>query len=721
MRLEYKIHGMDCGEEVAILKRQLAPVVGGEERLVFDALQGKLQVNLVTDEDVNAIILRTVSKTGMHAQRWDEFCDDGTCGIEDSMWQRKGRLILCSISGVLILIAIAIQIVLVASDGTSKEIEATSQIVRFIYLLATVAGVWFVLPKAWYSLRILRPDMNLLMTLAVLGAIAIGEWVEAAVVSFLFAFSILLESWSVDRAKIAIKSLLGLHPEIAHQIHETGLANDIPAKEVKKGFRLIIYPGEKVPSDGVVVKGTSYVNQAPITGESKEVEKVVDDFVYAGSLNGDGSIEIVVEKEFSDTTLSNIIRQVEENQARRSLSEKWVDKFARIYTPVMMIIALLMAIIPPVFFGEVWKTWLYEALVILVIACPCALVISTPVTVVSGLASAARNGILIRGGSFLELPSKIKSFAFDKTGTITRGKASLETTIPLNGYSENDLLTIASALESGSSHPLAKAILRKADEKRCLPVQAENQFALKGRGVKGDLEGISHWVGSLKLLEETVSNHSEVHHLASEIEQSGQTVTAVFNDNHVCGLFGISDMIREGAAEVIEELKELGIKQTIMLTGDNVNTAEPIARQVGVSGFRAELLPQDKVDSIQELKRNFGFVAIVGDGINDAPAMAASDLGIAMGAIGADAAIETADVALMSDDLSKIPWLIKHSRKTVMVIKQNIFFALFFKLLFVVAALFHYASLWMAITADIGASLIVIFNGLRLLTLEKSK
>lgn len=617
--------------------------------------------------------MKAISSTGMRAQNWDDFCNDGLCAVEESFWRKKGRVILCSASGILIAIAFTIQIL---HGGFAAAIHGTwtdSFIIRFLYLAAVITGAWFILPRAWYSLRKLRPDMNLLMTLAVIGAIFIGQWMEAAVVSFLFALSLLLESWSVGRARRAIQSLLALSPEVAHLVREDGTVEDLPVNEVAVGSRLIIRPGEKIPSDGIVCKGSSFVNQAPITGESRSVSKKLDDFVYAGSINGDSAFEIIVTKDYSDTTLANIIRLVEENQANRSTSEKWVDKFARVYTPIMMIIAVLIAVIPPLFFNGAWSVWFYEALVILVIACPCALVISTPVSIISGLASAARNGVLIKGGSFLEVPSRIKAFAFDKTGTLTKGITTLGSIIPMNGHDEDELLAIAAALEADSSHPMAKAILRKAEEKNVLVQPVEEHTALQGRGVTGLIDGKKFWVGSHRLLEEAGIEHPDIHQLAVEMEKSAQTVIAVFNEEHVCGLMGISDEIRAESRDTIREMKKLGIRHTSILTGDNLETAHAIAELVDVDEFRAELLPEDKVHEVRRLKERFKSVAIVGDGINDAPAMAASDLSIAMGAIGTDAAIETADIALMSDELPKIVWLIRHSRRTMSIIRQNIF------------------------------------------------
>jgi len=588
-----------------------------------------------------------------------------------------------------------------------------------LYVGAVVAGASYVVPKALMSVRKLRPDMNLLMTVAVIGAMVIGEWFEAATVAFLFAVALLLEHWSVGRARRAIKALLDVSPSVARfRCPEHDRIEEKPVEEVPLGVTAIVRPGEKIPLDGRVTKGRSAVNQAPITGESVPVSKEPGDEVYAGTINGDGVLEFQVTKKAGDTTLARIIHMVEEAQSRRALSEQWINKFARYYTPLMMVLAVLVAVGPPLLLGAAWVEWLYRGLVVLVIACPCALVISTPVSIVSGLTAAARNGVLIKGGVYLEAAADLRALALDKTGTLTYGQPEVQQVVPLNGHTRTELLQRAAALEAHSEHPLARAVLRRAKDEGLAPPPTEGFRAVKGKGAQGNIEEKPFWIGSRRLMAEIGVETPEVHAKAEELEDAGHSVVVVGNDEHVCGLLSVADGVRDKASETITAMKRLGVQRVLMLTGDNEGTARAVARATGVDEFRCELLPQDKVEAVEALVREGGVVAMVGDGVNDAPAMAAATFGIAMGAVGTDAAIETADIALMSDDLSKLPWLVRHARRTLAVIKQNITFALGLKLLFIVLALLGIASLWMAIAADTGASLLVISNGLRLLGIK---
>jgi Cd2+/Zn2+-exporting ATPase len=406
---------------------------------------------------------------------------------------------------------------------------------------------------------------------------------------------------------------------------------------------------------------------------------------------------------------------VEEAQSRRAPAEQWVEKFARFYTPAMMLLAFLIAVVPPLMLQGDWAAWFYQALVILVIACPCSLVISTPVTIVAGLTSAARNGVLIKGGAYLEAPAHLKAMAFDKTGTITHGQPSIQQIIPMNGHTENDLLANAAAMEAHSTHPLARAILAHSASRGVDFTPAEDFTILPGQGAKGTISGRTYWIGSHRMLEQWDRENPRFHSMASRLEDAGHSLVVMWCEDHVCGLMSVADQVRSEAKSTIESLKELGIEKVVMITGDNQRTAEKVASLVGVDECSSELLPEDKVRIIADLKNKLGQVAMVGDGVNDAPAMAAASLGIAMGAMGTDAAIETADIALMSDDLSKLPWLVRHSRKTLRVIKQNVAFSMGMKAFFIALALEGIATLWGAIAADMGASLLVIFNGLRLL------
>ncbi|MDX9975034.1 MAG: heavy metal translocating P-type ATPase, partial [FCB group bacterium] len=584
------------------------------------------------------------------------------------------------------------------------------------YIAAIVAGGWFIFPKALFAARKLRPDMNLLMTVAVIGAAAINEWFEAASVTFLFALALLLESWSVGRARRAIGALVDLSPTKArYRCPHDGDIEEKPVDDVPVGVTVLVRPGEKVPLDGIVTKGATSINQAAITGESVPVVKAGGDEVYAGTLNNEGAFEFRSTKPANDTTLARIIRMVEEAQSRRAPSEQWVETFARYYTPAMMLFAVLIAVVPPLVFGGDWSAWFYEALVILVIACPCALVISTPVSIVAGLTRAARSGVLIKGGAYLEAPARLRVIALDKTGTLTLGKPVVRRIVPLSGHTRPELLERAAALEAMSEHPIAQALLQCAREEGVSPEPAESFTSIHGKGAEARIGGRLFWIGSHRLLHERCGDDCELHDEAEALEDAGHSVVFIGNDNHVCGLISVADELRPEAADVVAELKAAGIERVVMLTGDNEGTAEAIAELAGLDEFRAELLPEDKVRAVRELRTQYRYVGMVGDGVNDAPAMAESSLAIAMGAAGSDAAIETADIALMSDDLTRLPWLLRHSRRTLAVIKQNIVFALGVKVAFIAMALAGVATLWMAIAADMGASLLVIFNALRLL------
>jgi Cd2+/Zn2+-exporting ATPase len=474
-------------------------------------------------------------------------------------------------------------------------------------------------------------------------------------------------------------------------------------------------PGERIPLDGRVVRGTSEVNQAPITGESIPVHKTIGEEVFAGTINGDGALTVECMKPAGDTTLAHIIRMVGEAQSRRAPSEQWVEKFARIYTPAVMALALAVLVVPPLLSGGAWQDWFYRSLVLLVIACPCALVISTPVSIVAALTASARNGVLIKGGLYVEAPARLKVVAFDKTGTLTEGKPTVAEIVPLNGHDDRELVERAAAMETRSGHPMARAIIAYAREHGIRPAPAEEFQVIEGKGATARFNGRRFWLGSHRYLEERGQETEEVHLRLEAMSGAGRTVVAVGNERHVCGLIALADRVRAQAAQTLQELRRAGIERLIMLTGDNQPTAQAIARETGVDDFRAELLPADKVATVGDLVLRYGSVAMVGDGVNDAPALARATVGIAMGAAGSDAAIETADIALMSDDLSKLPWLIRHSRRALAVIRQNIGFSLSVKALFMFLTFAGHASLWAAIAADTGASLLVIFNGLRLL------
>jgi len=718
-RMKFAVSGMDCADEVAILKKEVGPLAGGSENLAFDVLNAHMTI--LNDNVDELEIIKAVARTGMKATR---ISSDKPATDPGVVYRRK-TVITTSVSGFMLFIGFLYHSWIAGGfiealgyqEGGSESIPIT---IVTLYATAIIVGGWFIFPKAFFSLKRMRPDINLLMTVAVIGAVIIGEWFEAAAVTFLFALSLALESWSVGRARRAVAALMELAPETARIRKEDGTEHEILAEEVPVGATIIVLGGERIPLDGEVSQGHSLVNQAPITGESMPVEKSDGSTVYAGTINGDGTLEITTTKEASATTLENIIRLVGEAQSKRAPSEQWVEKFARIYTPVVMVLALAVFIVP-ISFGLPWEVWFYRALVLLVIACPCALVISTPVSVVASLAAAARAGVLVKGGMYLEIPARLKAIAMDKTGTITEGKPAVIKIIPLSEHSEEELLERAVALEARSTHPLALAILNYAETKEIKTIKADDVKIIPGKGVVGGFKGKPFWLGSPRYLrEQGLDVTEETKNAIDELSGKGGTVIAIGNDEHVCGLIAVADSIRPQAVESIKKLQQIGIEHIIMLTGDNKLTAETIAAQAGLNEFRAELLPEDKVNAIAGLVEEYGNVGMIGDGVNDAPAMGRASIGIAMGAIGSDAAIESADIALMADDLSRLPWLILHSRNTLSIIKQNIWLSLVTKAVFLILGVMGVASLWMAIAADMGTTLVVIANGLRLLRSEKA-
>ncbi len=711
----YKVTELDCAEEVNTL-RQVLGKRSGVEKLDFDILSSRMTVTFDPEALHSDRITELVAEAGMTAVPWEERAAARAGG----WWERHGRLVMTLASGVLLLTGFVIHWVvhgsiLHALTGAGQH-GVLPLSARLFYGAAVVSGAWYVLPRALRAVRRLRPDMNLLMTVAVLGAIGIDEWLEASMVVFLFSVALLLEHWSVERARRAISALLELSPPTALVVPgEGGPPEQMPVEAVVMGRQVIVRPGDRIPLDGQVLTGKSTVNQAPITGESMPVPRGPGDEVYAGTINLDGTLEFEVTHPAGETTLARIIHMVQESQSRRARSEQWIEGFARYYTPAMMALAAAVAVVPPLATGAAWTSWFYRALVLLVIGCPCALVISTPVTIVSALTSAARNGVLIKGGVYLEAAGRLKALAVDKTGTITYGRPRVQRVIPLDRHTPEQLLRTAAAVEADSTHPLAEAIIRGAAERDIVPGRAERFRNVSGMGVEAEVEGELFWVGSHHMMHEKGLETERAHQTALAIEDAGHTVVAVGTGDHVCGLMSVADGVRENAAAVVSALRQQGVGTIVMLTGDNEATARSIAEQTGIDEWHANLMPEDKVAAVKELTRRTDGVAMAGDGVNDAPAMAAADFGIAMGAIGSDVAIETADITLMSDEIAKIPWLVGHSRRALGIIKQNVALALGIKVVFIALAVFGAATLWMAIAADMGASLLVIFNGLRLL------
>lgn len=708
----FHVRGMDCAEETAALRGALSSVAGVAE-VTFNLLSATMTVTSAHQPFPVEEVIRVVEQTGMTA------APVAATPERPVSETNKGdvRAALVALSTFFAVIAFSLH---AAQSGWRAalgwhEAGQTPLAARALYLGAIIAGGWLVAPKAWLAARRLRPDMYLLMTVAVVGAVILGESLEAATVTILFAVSLALEHWSIARARRAIEALVALAPPRARVIKDDSSEELKDAAAVPIGSRIVVKPGEKFPLDGRVSEGRTAVNQAQITGESLPVSKSIDDEVFAGTINMDGAVVVRTTKAAADTTLARIIRMVSDAQSRRAPSEQWVERFARIYTPVVMCLALFIAAVPPLALDHPWSAWFYRSLVLLVIACPCALVVSTPVTIVAALVSATRHGILIKGGLFVEVPAHLEAIALDKTGTLTEGKPRVQSIVPLSGHTERELLEIASAVERRSQHPLAHAIVQHASSAGITAAAASDFQAIAGKGATASLNGRKFWIGSHALLEERSQETPELHDRLSRLSASGASVVVIGEENHVCGFISVCDSVRPEAKGTVATLKSLGIRSVVMLTGDNRGTAEAIARQADIDEIHAELLPETKVRLVEELARKFGVVAMVGDGVNDAPALARSSLGIAMGAIGTDAAIETADIALMKDDLSRLPWLIRHSRRALRTIRVNISASILVKAAFVGLTLSGKASLWAAIAADTGVSLLVVVNALRLL------
>ncbi|MDN7744956.1 heavy metal translocating P-type ATPase [Burkholderia multivorans] len=572
--------------------------------------------------------------------------------------------------------------------------------------------------KGWIALRNRNLNINALMSIAVTGAMSIGQWPEAAMVMVLFTIAELIEAKSLDRARNAIQGLMRLAPDTATVQDADGTWRTIDAARVVLGAIVRVKPGERIGLDGEVVSGRSTVNQAPITGESLPVEKAAGDAVYAGTINESGSFDYRVTALASNSTLARIIHAVEEAQGAKAPTQRFVDRFARIYTPIVFAVALLVAVAPPLVVGGAWHDWIYRALVLLVIACPCALVISTPVTIVSGLAAAARRGILVKGGVYLEEGRKLAWLALDKTGTITHGKP-VQTDVDAHATDIDFTRArhLAASLAARSDHPVSQAIAAAARDANAPAFADVQDFeALLGRGVRGTIDGVRYWLGNHRLVEELERCSPALEAKLDALERQGKSVVMLIDDARVLAIFAVADTIKDTSRAAIADLHALGIR-TAMLTGDNPHTARAIAAQAGIDDARGNQLPEDKLAAVDELARGgAGAVGMVGDGINDAPALARADIGFAMGAMGTDTAIETADVALMDDDLRKIPAFVRLSRATHRVLVQNIGFALGVKLVFLGLTVAGLGTMWMAVFADAGASLIVVGNGLRLLS-----
>ena len=553
--------------------------------------------------------------------------------------------------------------------------------------------------------------MKTLMTIAIIGAAIIGEWREGAVVVFLFAVSEALEAYSMNKARQSISELMDIAPPTA-TVRRSNELIELDTEFIQIGDVLVVKPGQKIAMDGIVLKGSSTVNQASITGESVPVVKKKGEEVFAGTLNEEGSLEIQVTKRVEDTTIAKIIHLVEEAQAEKAPSQRFVDKFAKYYTPAIIGIAFLVAIIPPLL-GADWQTWIYQGLAVLVVGCPCALVVSTPVAIVTAIGNAAKQGVLIKGGIHLEEIGRIEAIAFDKTGTLTKGYPEVTY---VQAASEKDFIRNIMSIEAYSQHPLAQAIVQYGAKEHIHPIEVEEFQSITGKGAEAVINGIKWSVGSVTWIKTISSISEEVLQAVEKLQTEGNTVILATEEGNYRGFIAIADPIRSTSKKVLQSLKNNGIKHTVMLTGDDPKTANAIASRLGMTDVNAGLMPEQKLTAIQSLKEKYGAVAMVGDGVNDSPALAAANVGIAMGGAGTDAALETADIALMADDLEKLPYTIRLSRKALHIIKENIMFALGLKIIALLLIIPGWLTLWIAIFADMGATLLVVLNSLRLLT-----
>jgi Cd2+/Zn2+-exporting ATPase len=695
----FSVSGMDCADEVAAIQKSLR-----------NPLIGKISANLIASEIVvehdpaltkNEIAMM-INSSGVKVKE---------AGVVLTFYtDNKSRVWIVSFSGVILTLGLLAQWLT----------DSSKAVLFFPFFLSSLAGFSLILPKAFRSLRQKSLDMNVLMTLAVTGAFFIQEFSEGAAVVFLFSLAEMLEAFSISRARRAIREVLSITPQTATVEMGKG-SSQVQVELVNEGQIVVILAGDRIPLDGEVIEGRSSVNQAPLTGESRPVAKAVGDLVLAGTINESGTLKVKVRHTFKDSKISNIIRLIEEAQNKKALAQLFVDKFSRVYTPVVTLVAVLVAILPPLYDSGGWNLWFYRSLVFLVIACPCALVIATPVSIVSALTALARTGVLVKGGVYLETLGKIRALAVDKTGTITEGVPKVVSFKVLNSGSQEELLNVVQSLTMGSTHPLARAAASYCEQKMASPQEVHDFKVIQGKGIEGRVGEHLYFAGNHRLVHEMGVCSPEIEAYLARLEDQAQSVMVVGHRPHsgcageVIGILGLADEPRSNVVEAIRGLHRVGIREISMLSGDNQRTVNSIAKRVGIDSAQGDLLPEDKVREIQKLMDKHKYVGMVGDGINDAPALAQATIGIAMGAAGTDAAIETADVALMTDDLSQLARAVCHGRRTLNIIRFNIGIALATKSVFIVLGAFGYSSLWLAVAADMGATLIVIGNSVRLL------
>lgn len=698
----YNVKGMDCADEVAAIKKAL------QLPSIF-----KLDVNLMNESVTifhdsnlsNSEIVKRIESTGVRIVEFKE---------QSFLQGHKKQILLISVSGCFLVVGFSLEWL---------ELLSLNYLLA-IFIISMVFSGSLVFPKALRALKTFSLDMNVLMSVAVVGAFFIKEYSEAATVVFLFAFAELLEALSVSKARKAIREVLKITPKMAMIISSDGTMLSKDVNSILPGEIVLVRPGESVPLDGLIIEGESNFNQAALTGESNPVHKKIGDKVLAGTLNELGAVKVKTESAFKDSKVSKIISLIENAQNQKAPSQRFVDKFAKIYTPSVMILALVVAFVIPLLFNLSFDVWVYRALVLLVIGCPCALVIATPVSVVSGLTSLARRGVLVKGGVFLEMLGQIKALALDKTGTITVGKPKVLGVKTFSTLNENEILKVAASLESMTTHPLAAAVIAYASEKGIRPVSVKNYLHVNGRGGEGVVEEHPYFVGNHAFAHELGVCTPELEHYLASIEVEGLSVIVVGHKIHddcagdILAVFTVGDSLREGMENTIKDLHKSGVQKVVLISGDNQKTVNAISKKIGIDYAKGDLLPDDKVNEIKALVKEFKYVGMVGDGVNDAPALAHASVGIAMGIAGTDVAIETADIALMKDDISELPKAIAHGRRVLNVIRFNIAFAIGLKVVFFALAMMGYSSLWLAVAADMGASLFVTFNALRLLSIK---
>lgn len=698
---EFSIAGMNCADCAARLEVQVAKLPGVEKAIVNFGLE-RMVVTYAGQVDDILSTIDSMGYKGLEANR------DRHQTEPVSFWKSNQYVKPTIISFFMLVMGLLARFTL-----GLPEIAVNGMLLTGVLLggyLPAKNGISILINAREF-------DMNLLMMIAVIGASVIGEFEEALAVVFLFSLGNTLQGYTLDKTRNSIRALIEITPNEA-LVRRTAAEVMLPIDEIVIGDVIIVRPGERIAMDGRVCAGYSTVNQAPITGESIPVEKNPGDDIYAGTINEHGSLELEVTHLAEDNTISRIIHMVEEAQGQRAPSQQFIDKFARYYTPTVMLMAALVAAIPPLVWGEPFVKWFYEAMALLLVACPCALVISTPVSIVSAIGNAAKNGVLFKGGMYLEEAGTLAVMAFDKTGTLTEGKPTVTDLISRSDLSRRELLLIAAAIENRSEHPLALAIVEYSREQVIEFPTASAFEAVPGKGLRAVVKGKHYQIGNPRFFMEQAIGLELVWEDINRLQGEGKTVMLLGDEKRILGVIAVADRLRENARATVDSLKKSGIQQVIMLTGDNVNTAGAIAAQAGIDDFHADLLPKDKVTVIKELLTKYGKVAMVGDGVNDAPALALSTVGIAMGAVGTDTALETADVALMADDLTKIPFAIKLSRKTLGIIKQNITLALLIKGFIFLLVIPGWLTLWLAVVADMGSSLLVTLNGMRLLRLR---